>query len=383
MLKNRGRLAVAVTIPVLLLSTILILSLYSLASPTRAPSNENAIELPRSVPTRAMELGGTPDPALLTETLRAREPATSGSGSLAVGPGAGLAGRNSGSGGGSGDLSRSASGSPDAPDRRSEGATTFLVAGTHEENTDTLILVRLDSERDLLSMLSIPRDLYVEGQKINTIYSQEGISALEATVERITSTTVDHYVETDMYAFIDAIDLLGGIDVTLDQPLQDPSYVINENGRRSTLRLEAGTHHLNGRAALRYVRSRNTTSDFDRARRQQEVLHAVRDRVRELGFRRVDTLVRIAVTAVRYLRTDMSLPEMIRYAGALREVETIRGAVVSTDNVLEATYTALYGTGYSRADLTEEQLGAWILVPKDGDWRSVERFARDFLVHAP
>jgi LCP family protein required for cell wall assembly len=264
-----------------------------------------------------------------------------------------------------------------ASDQTPQGSVTFLVIGRHGENTDTLILGRLDPQERRMAVLSIPRDLYVGGQRINRIYAEQGIEALTERIAWITGTPVDHYLDTDMLAFVDAIDLLGGIEVDVEEPLHDPTYAAFE-GRDTTLWLAPGHHRLDGLDALRYVRSRQTTSDFDRARRQQQVLRALTERATELTFRDLTTIARVSATAMRYVETDLALGELLYYLRMLRHVETVRGTVLNTDNVLRATYTAAYGTAASADQLPPEQRGAWVLVPKSDDWGVIRKYAEGF-----
>ncbi len=96
-----------------------------------------------------------------------------------------------------------------------------------------------------------------------------------STIERNFGIPIERYARIDFSGFQDVVDALGGVDVTVDCPLYDE--LIYRYFQVYTL--EPGTYHMNGEQALYYARSRKTTSDFDRARRQQRVLLAIRKRV--------------------------------------------------------------------------------------------------------
>jgi LCP family protein required for cell wall assembly len=255
------------------------------------------------------------------------------------------------------------------------GASTFLLAGTHARKTDALMLASLRPETERLKLLSIPRDLYTDGERINTAYADHGPEGLRELIESVTGVAIDHYIVIDMYAFIEAVNVLGGVTVTLDEPLRDPSYRIKEHGRWDTLSLEAGTHHLDGRAALRVARSRHTSSDFARARRQQRILASLTDRLRAVGLNDMDTVLRLGSLLLRYVDTDLSLFRVVHHWRQLAEVTRVERAALSTENVLRATYSAVHAA--QQRGLPEpkgEARGAWILVPKDDDWARVRRY---------
>jgi LCP family protein required for cell wall assembly len=169
----------------------------------------------------------------------------------------------------------------------------ILLLGTDQRElgavgrTDTIMVLAIDAPNHRAALISFPRDIYlaipgIGYSRINTAFGfgEErqpggGLPLLMSTIERNFGIPIDSYVRIDFSGFEDVIDALGGVDVTVDCPLDDELiYRYFE-----TYTLEPGVHHMNGQQALYYARSRKTTSDFDRARRQQRVLLAVRDRV--------------------------------------------------------------------------------------------------------
>lgn len=159
--------------------------------------------------------------------------------------------------------------------------------------TDTMILVSLDPDTKRVGMLSIPRDLYVDVpgyglQKINSAYALGeyegeggGPQLAMQTVQYNLGIRVNDFFVVDFNAFIRVIDLIGGIDVEVTQAIYDPLYP-DMNYGYDPFSISAGWHHLDGATALKYARSRHSSDDIDRARRQQQVLYAIRDKVTAL-----------------------------------------------------------------------------------------------------
>jgi anionic cell wall polymer biosynthesis LytR-Cps2A-Psr (LCP) family protein len=98
------------------------------------------------------------------------------------------------------------------------------------------------------------------------------------TVEHNFGVPVHHYVRVDFEGFRAVVDAVGGIDVVVEEPIVDNAYPTEDYG---TMRIEipAGPQHMDGETALRYARSRHGSSDFDRAKRQQQILTALARRL--------------------------------------------------------------------------------------------------------
>lgn len=168
----------------------------------------------------------------------------------------------------------------------------YRLGGGSCDCTDTLMLVHLSEDRSRMSVVSIPRDSYVElpehkddatgkrhsayPAKVNSAYAHGGPHLTVRTVEAMTKVHVDHYVEVDFGSFMNTVDVLGGVPVCTVRPLKD---------RYSGLDLPAGTSQLNGAEALAYVRARHLdgASDFGRMQRQQRFLASVIDRATSSG----------------------------------------------------------------------------------------------------
>lgn len=207
----------------------------------------------------------------------------------------------------------------------------ILILGSDERsgeaswNTDMIMVAAVDWNRGEIALLSIPRDLYVEipGAGWNRINTADCTGeALEPSggpklVSRVLSNTMgiraQNYVRLKMPAFAGMIDAMGGITITLDAPFHERSADETQPSHWSTIDLPEGKQHLDGHTALLYVRARSLTDDFDRMRRQQQVVWAMRDRVKELNW-----LVKIPELWSAWnelVETDLTLWDMISLAG--------------------------------------------------------------------
>lgn len=174
----------------------------------------------------------------------------------------------------------------------------FLLIGSDKRpggsfRTDTMVIAILRPGDGQVSLISIPRDLWVfipgwENQRINTAY-QHGISIgypgggpglLKDTIQYNLGIRIDHTALVEFDGFRQIVDTLGGVDVPVSCPytdwrLIDPSYDPNNANNWALYTTGPGLIHMDGDLALWYARSRQKSSDFDRGRRQQEVLRAL------------------------------------------------------------------------------------------------------------
>ncbi|MEV6398659.1 LCP family protein [Streptomyces sp. NPDC051907] len=181
------------------------------------------------------------------------------------------------------------------------------VNGQACDCTDVMLLAHLSEDERRLSVVSIPRDSYVEFAdhahpshwgKINSAFKHGGGDLAVRTVEKATGLRVDHYLEADFTGFVSTVDRLGGADVCTDKPLLDVN---------SGLKLAAGTHLLNGDKSLRYVRARKVSppGDLGRVRRQQRLLVGMMARLSAQGaFAKPAASVLTARKLLASVRTD-------------------------------------------------------------------------------
>lgn len=234
-----------------------------------------------------------------------------------------------------------------------------LILGTHGTLTDTIMLASINPVRKTVSLFSIPRDLAVNGRRINEYYARFGIDSLRTKIEELTGLYPEKYVVLDMKAFESIVDRLGGVDVTVEKALHDASYP-GPNFKYQTFSVEAGTHHFDGRTALMYARSRKSTSDFDRAVRQQQIIEAVRAKITSLNLlENVDELVGIYSEVMGSVKTDVDMIDFVAYAKRYRDFEIERGNVLTSSNYL-------YSTRGSE--------GAYLLLPKDASYQAIRGY---------
>ncbi len=257
----------------------------------------------------------------------------------------------------------------------------FVLIGANEANTDTMMVVNLNEETGRGTILTIPRDLYYNGRKINSIYPTYGADELLKTLSEITGLSVKRHIFIDMFAFADVVDLLGGIDIVLGEPLIDPGYKIKENGKWSTLHYEAGPLHLGGIQALRVARSRHTTSDFGRAERQQMILMALRDRLVELNALDAGKIFELAGVLIDYVKTDFTLLELLNIFANYRNAPFSKH-ILSWDNVLYNTYSNIYMLEDGVEIDDDFNKGAWILLPVNNDWQVIRWYVNKIITEA-
>jgi polyisoprenyl-teichoic acid--peptidoglycan teichoic acid transferase len=186
---------------------------------------------------------------------------------------------------------------------------------------DTIMLAIVDPSTPKVTLLSIPRDLYVyvpgwRVDRVNTAEVRGGLTTLYDTLEYNFGLRPSHYVATDFTAFMQAVDLLGGLDV------QVGGYLYDECGGYMH-RYSPGSYHMDGFAAMCYVRVRKASSDFDRLRRQQEVMLAILQRVVSLdGLSRIPALFQQFSSLVK---TDLGLADALRLVPVAQAVSEDSG----------------------------------------------------------
>ena len=220
--------------------------------------------------------------------------------------------------------------------------------------TDSMIVFTFDPISKTAGFLSIPRDMWVtipgyDNGKINTAHFLGQLNNLPGsgpalsvkTVENFLGIKIDYYAEIDFTAFTTFIDAIGGIDLKIQA--DEDGLVIDPIGVGNTIVLRKGTQSFTGEQALAYSRSRHGTNkatdngDFDRARRQQAVIMAIRSQI--LNIYSLPKLVAIAPTLYNQLsagiKTNMPLDTAIKLAWAGKDIpkESIKNGVIAPDMV--------------------------------------------------
>lgn len=208
--------------------------------------------------------------------------------------------------------------------------------------TDTIMVLSYDKTSKKASLVSLPRDLYVKikknkNDKLNTAYEYGvfnggGLNFAKELISKITGVFIDKAVVIDFSSFEKIIDEIGGIDVILTKPFE-------ESGQWGyKFSLPAGKNHLNGKDALYYARSRYSSSDFDRSRRQQQVIFAIKEKLANLNFWNNPVQTISALNALRQgIDTDLNVwntGDLLNIAKEINDSDKITKHVVSTENLV-------------------------------------------------
>ncbi len=210
------------------------------------------------------------------------------------------------------------------------------VAKTGGQRSDTLILLHLDRSHGHGYLISIPRDSYVVvppggpwnggRTKINSAFAYGGARLTVQTVEGFTGVRIDHVVLINFAGFQKMTDALGGVDVRIDRTVYDP---------RSLRTFRAGVNHLDGKAALDYVRQRYNLprGDFDREQRQQQFLRVLLQKATDTGtLTNPKKLTSFLDAASRSIIVDKEL-SVSKTAVAFRNLRASKLAFVTTPNI--------------------------------------------------
>jgi len=267
--------------------------------------------------------------------------------------------------------------------------TILLIGGDNDYvldmNTDTMIVVVVNKKTKQVSLLSIPRDLWVhipgyDWSRINTAhrigarykYPGGGPGLLMRTIKERLGIPIDHWVRLSFQGFVRAVDEVGGVDVTLACPVnlrfRPPQSVDEEE-----MILEPGVHHLDGDAALLFVRTRRDGSDLERTRRQQEFLRAVWDRAR-----RPDIITKIPglwAALQGSFDTDLNLGNVLALAPAVLDLEPqrVRSCYIGRDQVRHWTTPAGWWVLVPISEKVQEVVASLYAPPApDEDWLAQE-----------
>ncbi len=231
------------------------------------------------------------------------------------------------------------------------GFTNILLLGQGDENhdgkdlTDTIIIASIDPKTQSVVMLSFPRDLYFlstekmgEG-RLNSLYrdyknylhrqgqmdentaSLEAIKELKDEVGRTIALPIHHVIKVNFTALVEAVDALEGIDVEVPYDIVDTEYP-DENYGYETFEIHQGMQHLDGATALKYARSRHTTSDFGRSARQQQIIMAMATKAKEEGvLSSPSTITKLLSILVHNMTTTLSTREIIGLADLAKKID--------------------------------------------------------------
>jgi LCP family protein required for cell wall assembly len=255
------------------------------------------------------------------------------------------------------------------------GRTNILLLGIDRRDgtgwayrTDTILIVTVDPGGGAPGLLSIPRDLQVAipgygEDRINTAnvwgYREEdpeaGPALLRATIEGNFGIPIDGYLLVDFDAFVQIVDVLGGIDIDVPKTLNDTRYPDPRPGDPyafKTVHFDAGWQHMDGTRAIEYARSRMSTTDFDRAKRQQLILLAIRKKALSPGG--IARWPSLATSVMAGVKTDLDVGDLLGLA--------LLAARIDPANLQQVVLEHPLVTSYERADGAAVQLPNWDLI---------------------
>jgi LCP family protein required for cell wall assembly len=198
--------------------------------------------------------------------------------------------------------------------------------------TDTMIIASLDVETNVVRLLSIPRDLwvYIPGHGYNRVNTAElwgelakkgtGTERVKQTIHHNLGIPIHYYARVDFRGFMEIVDAVGGLDIDVACPLPD-------------IELKPGLHHMDGKQALRFARSRKSTNDYDRGRRQRKVLLALWDQALTMDM--LPKLPRLWKSMSHTFETDLPLDQVLNlaYVGVQLEPQHILGSAINHKHV--------------------------------------------------
>lgn len=241
----------------------------------------------------------------------------------------------------------------------------LLILGTNGAHTDTIMIASVNEDLETVSLFSIPRDLYIKGRRINEYYTYYGIEELKRILKDLTGLEIEKYVQVDLQGFIDIVDSIGGLDIYVDNAIYDSYYPGWTKGTYKPYSIEVGDHHMDGEEALKYARSRYSTSDFDRSARQQKVLYALKEKFMSLHSLEDLKSVSDALKAgMEHTTTDMNSFDVITYFYGFKDFTIESGLVISNQNYL---YSSI------------NENGAYMLLPNKGSFKEIQSVIADLV----
>lgn len=246
-----------------------------------------------------------------------------------------------------------------------ENLVNLLIVGSNSNLTDTIMVASINPDTEKITLISVPRDLYVNGRRINEIYYYYGVDKLKQALQDILGLSISEYIAVDIKSFPKIVDTLGGVDVYVEKDLTDYSYP-TPNKAYQTFSITAGQHHMDGEMAEKYSRSRKSTSDFDRARRQQQVIEALYRKAKALKLTdNKKDAVKMYNTLKDYVHTDLDIFSALAYIKMFKNFEVERDNVLSSSNYLYSMINAA---------------GAYVLLPASGNYDQIKGYVFELVV---
>lgn len=270
-----------------------------------------------------------------------------------------------------------------------DGRVNILLLGRAGERypgknlTDTVMMMSVDTEQRKVALLSLPRDLYAPipdtdlYTKINSMYQYglgrgEGIDPIRKTVEHITGQPLHYFVVLDFDGFEKAVEALGGIPIDVVRDFHDERYP-GKHYSYETFEIRKGWQTLDGATALKYVRERHDDpeGDFGRAKRQQQVLQAIRDKAFSVGtFLNVFAVNGLLDALGESVKTDMDIGDLAGFIELSKTIDTRNIASVVVDAWKKESLLRV-------SHIQVGPVAAFILVPRIGSWSEIHDVAEN------
>ncbi len=282
------------------------------------------------------------------------------------------------------------------------GRTNFLVLGVRGEGgdspdlTDTIILMSYDQNKKDLTQISVPRDLWVPSirDRINTAYHygeqaspSGGIQLAEASILEVLGQPINYTVVVNFNLFRNIIDLVGGISVNVSPGFTDTEFPIpgKENAmpisaRFETITFNEGVNNFNGETALKFVRSRHANgdegTDFARARRQQQVISAIKDKIFTTDFllntSNIDKLIDVVGQNLK-TNIDPALYPALGRVGLDQSGKNIK-------NIYLSTMPDSDGVAILQNPPVKDYDNKWVLIPQDRNYKALKQYIENKLL---
>ncbi len=297
-----------------------------------------------------------------------------------------------------------------------------IGGGSHEgpNLTDTIIFVSIDPRLKKMTLVSIPRDLWVPmlQAKINSAYSTGqdkenagGLKLTKAVVSDILGQQIDYGLRIDFDGFVKAVDMMGGLEITVDRVLDDYAYPISGKEedacgknddeiaslsaqiatdsateseafpcRYEHLHFDPGVTHMDGTTALKFVRSRHALgregSDFARSKRQEKVIQAFKDKLLSADtFLNPVKVVSLIDVFKGSIDTDIKQDE---YDDFIKLAQKMKGAAVKSA-ILDFGDEEVGREGLLvNPPLSSDYRGQWVVIPRAGnaDYSEIQAFVK-------
>ncbi len=240
--------------------------------------------------------------------------------------------------------------------------------------TDIMILVSINPDTNNVVLVSLPRDLWYQGSKINGLYNNSGWEAFQAATEEVVGLKPERFILTDFEDFSWIVDAMGGVPVEVDRTFTDTSYPVDATEEYQTVAFTQGQEVLTGDRALIYSRSRKGTngegSDWARMRRQHKILVGMLGAVLQPKSIFNPMVVEKALKTVTQGRMDTNIQ--------LADAKYLWDFYKDKDKY--TIHSLFLDSDYLYSPPAEDYGGAWTIVPIDGTYETFQGKVKNALL---